>query len=76
MARDKTKKYSSIQRYEILPNKYRVKNYIEDKWIYIIRKNNSWVFLKLTFKNMTELNSFLNNQNTLHKINQEFLCLK
>jgi hypothetical protein len=32
------KKYSSIQRWDILPNKYRVKNYINKKWEYINTK--------------------------------------
>ena len=41
------KKYSSIQRWDILPNKYRVKNYINKKWEYINKEKSKWNYIKV-----------------------------
>ena len=57
------KKYSSIQRWDILPNKYRVKNYINKKWEYINKEKSKWNFKGISFSNATLLNQYLKRVN-------------
>ena len=61
------KKYSSIQRWEILPtNKYRVKNFINKKWEYINVEQGKWIFKGITFSNATLLRQHLNIENKMY----------
>ena len=69
MGKEVMKKYSSIQRWDILPNKYRVKNYINKKWEYIKYKKvygncaNKWIFKGISFSNSILLNKYLKRVN-------------
>ena len=64
------KKYSSIQRWDILPNKYRVKNYINKKWEYInvvkgCKEKGKWNFKGISFSNSTLLKQYLGRVNLI-----------
>lgn len=58
-----TKKYSSIQRWDFLPNRYRVKNFITKKWEYIEKDKGNWIFKGIPFKNSTLLKQHLKEEN-------------
>jgi len=58
-----SKKYSSIQRWDIFPNRYRVKNYQDQKWEYIEKDKGKWIFKGIPFPNATVLRQWLNVEN-------------
>ena len=65
-----TKKYSSIQRYDILPNRYRVKDYQLDEWIPVEKVFFGWKFRWKTFKTANQLNKYLKEENKMAEQNQ------
>ena len=60
------KKYSSIQRWDIFPNRYRVKNYKDKKWEYIEQDKGNWIFKGIPFPNATLLRQHLNIENKMY----------
>jgi hypothetical protein len=62
------KKYSSIQRWDILPNRYRVKNYTNKKWEYIEQDKGKWIFKGIPFSNATLLKQHLNVENKMYNL--------
>jgi len=65
-----TKKYSSIQRYDILPNRYRVKDYQLNEWIPVEKVFFGWKFRWKTFKTANQLNKYLKEENKMAELNQ------
>ena len=60
-------KYSSPQSYG-WSEKYRIKNYVTNKWVYIHKTNDGWRFKQKDFPNMTILRQWLNTENKMFKL--------
>jgi hypothetical protein len=63
-------RYSSLQRYEILPNRYRVKDYQLSEWIPVEKVFLGWKFRWKTFKTANQLNKYLKEENKMAEQNE------
>ena len=62
------RKFSNAQRYDVMPNKYRIKDYETNEWSYIEKAPQNfrpykWIVRNKTFKTITELNNYYFKKN-------------